>query len=282
MQSPESAATPEAPTPDDILFGRVMEAIRTRGWQDKVVYGGPLAIKDIHRLGPSIFDDDALQTFHEAMDHKNPFHVKQAAYDVMVVTQDQWLKSPKLQQRLRDLDLLKQLHRVVVEIARPDYQQSFLTMMEVLSEDVNWHPYLREHMELWVPFRYEGAPQILHIIGKVGGLTLATPGDRGSPPIDDLLQRLMVKEWAAVPGRPLGGLTADRLKPLVKVTEGLKEVVFDDSCRSTVIATVEQVIPGLERRIYDGYEGPGKDVRDIIRDLLENLRLPFTRRSHHD
>ena len=251
-----------------------MEAIRTRGWQDKVVYGGPLAIKDIHRLGPSIFDDDALQTFHEAMDHKNPFHVKQAAYDVMVVTQDQWLKSPKLQQRLRDLDLLKQLHRVVVEIARPDYQQSFLTMMEVLSEDVNWHPYLREHMDLWVPFRYEGGPQILHIIGKVGGLTFATPGDRGSSSIDEVLQKLVVEEWAAVPGRPVGDLTADRLRQLADVTGGFKELAFSDNCRKAVLATVEQVLPGLEPRREGGYPGPGDDVQDIINDLLKILRVP--------
>ena len=281
-QSLEKTATSEAPTSDDTLFRKVMEAIQTCSWQDEIVYGGLLAIRDVRQLGPSLFDDEILQTFHEATDDSKHLRVRQAAYDAVLVTQAQWLTSENLRQKLQDLGFFDHLHKVVVEIARSDYQRSFLTMMEVLSEDVNWHQYLREHMELWVPFRYEGAPQILHIIGKVGGLTLATPGDRGSPPIDDLLQRLMVKEWAAVPGRPLGGLTADRLKPLVKVTEGLKEVVFDDSCRSTVIATVEQVIPGLERRIYDGYEGPGKDVRDIIRDLLENLRLPFTRRSHHD
>ena len=264
----------EAPNSDDTLFRKVMEAIKTRDWQDEAVYGGLLAIKDIHRLGPSLFDDDALQMFHEAMNHGNPFRVRQAAYDVMLVTRDQWLKSPKLRQGLGDLDFFRQLHRVVVEIARSDYQQSFLLMMEILSEDVYWHPYLRDHMDLWVPFRYDGEPQFLHIISNVGGLTLTTLGDRGSSSIDDILQRLVVDEWAAVPGRQVPDLTADRLKPLADVTGRFKELAFSDSCRKAVLATVEQVLPGLDLRREDDYAGPGDDVRDIINDLVKNLRVP--------
>ena len=264
----------EAPNSDDTLFRKVMEAIKTRDWQDEAVYGGLLAIKDIHRLGPSLFDDDALQMFHEAMNHGNPFRVRQAAYDVMLVTRDQWLKSPELRQGLGDLDFFRQLHRVVVEIARSDYQQSFLLMMEILSEDVCWHQYLRDHMDLWVPFRYDGEPQFLHIISNVGGLTLTTLGGLGSSSIDDILQRLVVDEWAAVPGRQVPDLTADRLKPLADVTGRFKELAFSDSCRKAVLATVEQVLPGLDLRREDDYAGPGDDVRDIINDLVKNLRVP--------
>ena len=154
-------------------------------------------------------------------------------------------------------------------------------MMEVLSEDVYWHPYLREHMELWVPFRYEWEPQILHIIGNVGGLTLAAPGDRGSSSIDDFLPKLVVKEWAAVPGCPVGDLTADRLKPLADVTGGFSELLFSDSWRGEVLATVEQVIPGLNLRRDGGYLGPGTDVGKIVGDLVEKLKSP-SRRSESD
>ena len=283
-QSLGTTATSEAPTPDDILFRKVMETIQTCALQDEAVYGGLLAIKDIHRLGPSLFDDDALQMFHEAMNHGNPFRVRQAAYDVMLVTRDQWLKSPELRQRLGDLGVLRRLHRVVVEIARSDYQQSFLMMMDILSEDVYWHSYLRKDMDIWLPLRHEGLGHVSHIAANVGEMSLAKEGgssyNYSSP--DDLLQKMMVGEWAAVPGRQVHDLTADRLKSLAEVTEGFKEAVFDDSCRRTVIATVEQVIPGLEWRRDDGYEGPGEDVRGIISDLLENLRLPSTPQSPHD
>ena len=270
----ETTATSEAPTSDDTLFRKVMEAIQTCGWQDEIVYGGLLAIRDVRKLGPSLFDDEILQTFHEATDDSKPLRVRQAAYDAVLVTQAQWLTSENLRQKLQDPGFFDHLHKVVVGIARSDYQRSFLTMMEVLSEDVNWHPYLREHMDLWVPFRYEGGPQILHIIGKVGGLTFATPGDRGSSSIDEVLQKLVVEEWAAVPGRPVGDLTADRLRQLADVTGGFKELAFSDSCRKAVLATVEQVLPGLDLRREGGYAGPGDDVQDIINDLLKILRVP--------
>ena len=273
-QSFGTTATSEALTSDDILFRKVMKIIQTRGRQEEVFYGGLLAIRYIRCLGPSLFDDDALQTFHEALDYSNPLRIRQAAYDAMLVTQGRWLKSEHFRQKLEDLDLFSQLHSVVVEIARHDYQRSFLAIMEVSSEDVNWHPYLREHMELWVPLRYEGEPQILHIIGNVGGITVTTPGDRGSTSLDDFLQSLMVEEWAAVPRRLVGDLTADRLEPLADVTRGFKELLFDDSCRRAVLARVEKVLPGLDLRREDSYAGPGDDVRDIINELLKELRVP--------
>ena len=283
-QSLERTATSGAPTPDDALFRKVMKTIQTCGWQDEAVYGGLLAIKDIRRLGLSIFDDDALQTFHKAMDHGNPFRIRQAAYDVMVVTQDQWLRSQKLRQRLGDLGLFRQLHRVVVEIARSDYQLSFLTVMGILSEDMYWHQYLREDMDIWLPLRHEGLGHVFRIVANVGELSLpkgGSPSYSYSSP-DDLLRKLMVGEWAAVPERQVRDLTADRLGPLAEVTERFREVVFDDSYRRAVIAKVDDVLPRLELRRGNGYDGPGKDVRDIINDLLAKLRLPPRRRSTHD
>ena len=69
LQSLERAATSKAPTPDDTLFRTVMKTIQTCSLQDEAVYGGLLAIRDISQLGPSLFDDDTLQTFYEAMNY---------------------------------------------------------------------------------------------------------------------------------------------------------------------------------------------------------------------
>jgi hypothetical protein len=75
-------------------------------------------------------------------------------------------------------------------------------------------------------------------------------------------------EWAGVPGRPATDLTADRLEPLVEVTMQFKELLFTESGRRAVLAAVEQVIPSLERRRDDGYEGPGEDIHGIV-DALQ-------------
>jgi len=38
---------------------------------------------------------------------------------------------------------------------------------------------------------------------------------------------------------------------------------------------VEQVIPGLEKRREDGYEGPGEDIRDMVETLIVALQIPM-------
>jgi hypothetical protein len=41
-------------------------------------------------------------------------------------------------------------------------------MMEILSEDRYWHPYLRGAMDLWLDFRHEGTDQVVQILLRVG------------------------------------------------------------------------------------------------------------------
>ena len=209
--------------------------------------------------------------FHEVLDRGNPLRIRQVAYEAMLVTQDQWLNSRELRQRLEDLDFFRQLHSVVVEIARPDYQRSFLVTMNILSEDVHWHSYLRQNMGIWLSLRNEGPELTLRTIANVGELSPPRWDGHSSHSFDEFLQQVVVDEWAAVPGRQVPDLTADRLKPLAEVTERLTELLFDDSYRRAVITTVEQVLPGLEMRREEGYEGPRDDVRDIINDLLAKL-----------
>ena len=274
--------TLQAPTPDDILFGKIMEYIQDRvkrdeGWQgdEDAVYGGLLAIRDIRRLEHSPFDDNTLQTLNDAMNDGNPPRVRRAVYDVMLFTQDQWLKSERLRQKLEDLDFFRQLHRVV-EMARPNptLSQSFLNTMRILSENVYWRSYVRNAMEIWLPLRHDGPEHIIRIISNVTGLPFAEWGNRSSSSLDNFLQQPLVGEWAAVPGWRVHDLTADRLKPLAEITDGFMELVFDDDHRRVVLAEVEQVIPGLERRHDSDYEGPGQDVCDIVNDLVEKLRSP--------
>ena len=286
-QSLERTVTSQAPTPDDTLFSKIMKNIQTcvkrdGSWQDETIYGGLIAIRDIRRLEPSLFDEDTIQTFHEAMNHGNPFRVRQAAYDVMLVTRDQWLTSEGLRQKLEDLGFFRQLHRVVIEIARPDYQRSFLMMLETLSEDAHWHSYLREAMDIWLRLRHEGTAHTLRILSNVG--KLLPPGWDGHsfPSFDEFLQQLVVDEWAAVPGRRVCDLSADRLKPLVEVTERFKELLFNDIYWKAALAAVQRVITDLELRRDSGYEGPGDDVRNMVNDLLAKLQLPTKRRFSYD
>ena len=286
-QSLERTVALQAPTSDDILFSKIMKNIQTcverdGGWQDETIYGGLIAIRDIRRLEPSLFGDSALLTLHNAMNDGNPLRVRQSAYDVILITQDLWLRSGGLRHKLEDLDFFRQLNRVVIEIARPDYQRSFLMMIEILSEDMYWHSYLRVAMDIWLPLRHEGTKHTLRIFSNVGELALPRSGVHSTPSFDEFLQKLVVDEWAAVPGRPAGDLTADRLKPLAEVTEGLNELLFDSSFRKYVLYEVEKVIPGLELRRESGYEGPGDDIRDFIGDLLAKIRLPPRHRLTFD
>ena len=59
------------------------------------------------------------------------------------------------------------------------------------------------------------------------------------------------------------------------VTVQFKELLFSDGDRRAVLAVVEQVIPSLERRRDDGYEGPGDGVRGVVNALLGKLREPM-------
>ena len=273
-------ATTETPTLDHKLFNKIMQNIQTcaekeDGWHDEAIYGGLIVIRDIRRLESSLFDDGALQTLHDAMDDCRPFRVRKAAYDVMLVTRDRWLKSIELRQKLKELDFLRQLHGIVIKIARSDYQLSFLMMMDVLSEDKYWQPYLRNATDIWLPFRHEGPIYALRILSNVGELLLPKRCGSNPPSPDESLEKRMEDEWAAVPARSVPDLAAARLKPLVEVTKQFLEVSFDDNDRKAVLAMVERVIPSLEKRCDDGYTGPGEEVRDIVNGLVEKLRSPL-------
>ena len=261
------------------LFTKILQSVKIHseledGWQDDAVYGGLVAMRDIPQLGSFHPDRDFLGTLSKAMERSKPLRVRKAAYDVILVAQDGWLKSTGLCQTLKDLDFPRQLHGVVIETGGPDRQHSFLVMMETLSRDECWHSYLRRTMDVWLPFRHEGPRQVLHILFHVGGLSLPEYDDSNLSPLDGFLGKLVVDEWARVPGRPLKDLTANHLEPLAEVTKRFREVLFTESKRRAALATVGRVIPSLEKRRDRGYEGPGEDVRSIIHDLLRILRVP--------
>ena len=147
-------------------------------------------------------------------------------------------------------------------------------MVEILSEDRYWHSYLRGAMEIWLPFRHEGPAQVIRILTRVGELKLPQY-DGTNPPLDKFLEQLVEDEWAGVPGRPLMDLTSDRLEPLVEITTQLKDLSFTDVDRKVVLGAVERVIPALERRREEGYEGPGEEVREMVEALVGMLRTPM-------
>ena len=268
------------PTPEYTLFSMISKSVETcgkqeDGWQDDAVYGGLVAIGDIRRLGTCLPEISFLKTLSDAMkksdaaEEEKPFRVREAAYDVVRAAQDGWLTSADLRQTLRELDFPRGLHSVVIETGRISRQDSFLLMMETLSGDVYWHSYLRGAMDIWLSFHKNGSPQVLRILSRVAEI----PFPSNLPP-DKPLVRLIEDEWAAVPGRPVRDLTVGRLEPLVEITKRFKELLFGESDRGALLATVEQVIPSLEKRYDDGYEGPGEDVRRIVGGLAEVLRLP--------
>jgi len=284
---PGETATSDNPTPEYVLFSKISQNIQTRtggqegGWQDEVVYGGLIAVRDIPRLGSCLPEVEFLQTLSKAMgrEESKPFRVRKAAHDVVLVARNGWLKSAELHPTLKNLDFPRKLHSVMIETGRSDHQVSFLKMVEILSEERYWHPYLREAMDIWLPFHRAGRDQVLHILTNVGELLLPRY-DGSNPPFDSFIGNLVADEWAGLPGRLLKDLTASRLEPLAEVTRRFKELLFTEIDRRAVLAVVEQVIPSLERRRDDGYDGPGEDIRGIVDDLRENLRTPMRRSTY--
>ena len=292
-QSPGGIESPVTPNQEHPLFVKISQNVQSRserqgGWQDDAVYGGLVAMRDIPQLGLYLPDSNFLETLSKAMrkgekgegsekgekcEENKPFHVRKAVYDVILAARVGWLKSPELRQKLEELDFPRQLHCIVLETGRSDYQRSFLVMMEILSEDGYWHSYLRRSMDIWLPLRHEGPDHVLRIFSRVSDIPLPDY-DGSNPPLDNFLEKLVEVEWAGVPGRPTTDLAPDRLEPLVEVTARSRELLFSDIGRRAVLAVVEQVIPALERRRDDGYEGPGVDMYGIVDTLQGVLRTP--------
>jgi len=277
-QTPGGPIPPETTTPEYTLFIKILRNVqacskREGGWQDEAVYGGLIAMGDIPRLGSYLPDSDDIEMLRQAIERGQPFRVRKAVYDAILAARDGWLRSPELRQTLKDLDFPRQLYNVATEIVRPDYQRSFINMMETLSEDKCWHSYLRGAMEIWLPLRHEVPHQVLRIISRIGKLPLPEYDvDGPNPPhLDILLKELVEAEWAEVPGRPVTDLTPDRLEPLAEITKQFRRLVFPETHRRAVLDVVERVIPAFENRRDNG---PGEDVRRIINDLLEELRQP--------
>ena len=283
---PEGVVKWGDPTPEYALLDKVLRIVDICGaqddWEDDAVYGGLIAIKDLP--GPELGDpkEEFIRTLAKAMEKREtegeefkkdkPFRVKKAAYDVVLSLRDRWLRSADLRQTFEAVDFPRKLHSVIAETFRSDYQRSFLEMIEILSEDRYWHPYLRKAMDIWLPLHRDGPDHALRTLRSVG--ELLPGGDRSNK--KKSLEKVVEEEWEAVPGRSdLNNLTADRLGPLAEVTEQFKRLsVFSESGREAVLAAVEQVVPCLERRRDEGYGGPDDELRMIIEDLLRVLREP--------
>ena len=283
-QHPMAVMSPGTITPECTLFIKISQNVQAcskedGGWKDDAVYGGLIAMRGIPQLGFCLPDSDSLGLLYNAMEKSQPFRVRKAAYDVMLVAREGWLRSPNLRPSLEDPDFPRQLHKIPIETGRSDDQHSFLMMMEILSEDSYWRSYLRGAMDIWLPFRQEGPAQVIRILTRVSELPIPEY-DGSNPPLDKLLEQLVEDAWAGVPGRSVMDLTADRLEPLVEVTTQLKELLFSEIDRKAVLGAVERVIPALERRRDDGYEGPGEDFHNIVEALIGMLQapVPFTGR----
>ena len=276
----------ETPVATHTFFKKIISNLRTctqteGGWQDEAVFGGLIAIKDIPGLETCHPSLGSLQILSEAMENKErkPFRVRKAAYDVMLAARDGWFKSADLRKTLEDLDIPRKLHSVVIETGRTDDQHSFLEMMEILAENREWHSYLRKAMDIWLPLHHEGPGYVQRILIAIGELIV--PGSEGlKPPHDKPLEKLVEEEWAGVPGRLVQDLTADRLNSLAEATAQFKrQLPADrDSDRRVILSVVEKVVPSLEKR----NDIPKEDIRKIIDELIEVLRLPTAQsRSGH-
>ena len=278
-RSPRGTVGPENPTPEYTLLDLILRNVKTcgaqkDGWQDDAVYGGLIAVRDIPGLRFCRPKAEFLETLSKAMEKETegdrPLRVRKAAYAIILAVRDTWLKSVELRPVLEELDIPRKLHSVIIEAGRSDHQRSFLEMMEILSEDRYWHPYLRQAMDIWLPLHHEGPVYALRILTRVGELLL--PGRDGYN-TDKSLEKVLEDEWAAVPGRLPMDLTPDMLEPLAEVTRQFTKLSFTESGRRAVLAVVEQVIPRLEQRRDGNYSGPENDIRHIIDTLLEVLRV---------
>ena len=261
--------------PEGAIFDAISRAIVTcnkqwEWWNDEAMYGGLAAMRNIRRLGSRVPDVTFLRTLSCAMETREGecnFGVRKAAFDVIFVARDGWLTSDRLREALQKFDIPRRLHGVTLDIPDSDYQCGFLDMMEILSKDRKWHPYLREAMDIWLPLRSEGWKQIVAIFARVAEIP--------SPEIRVFSRRSLVvlveKEWVRVSRSRGGNLTADLLIPLVEVTKKLKELWFDEKDRKAVLTVVEQVIPSLEE---GNNEGPKEDIRCIVGDLVKVLQVP--------
>jgi len=207
-----------------------------------------------------------------------PFRVRRAAYDAMLAARVSWLKSADLRKTLEDLDIPRKLHSVVIKIDRSVHKRLFLEMMEILSEDEHWLPYLRKAMDIWLPLHHEGPERALRIFINVGKLLL--PGHS----VDKSLEEVLEDEWAAVPGRDLEELTVGLLGPLAEITEQFKkQLFFTEYDRGAVLAKVRGVIPSLGSHVGHPYADRVKEVRHIIDNLViileEPIAQPIGRRS---
>ena len=283
---PGRIVTSENPTPEYALLGRVLQIIdicsaREDGWEDEAVYGGLITIKNLPGVGLCDPKEEFIRTLSNAMEKREtegevkevkPFHIRKAAYEVILAVRDRWLRSADLRPTLEAVDFPRKLHSVAIETSRYDYRRSFLKMMEILSEDRYWYSYLRKAMDIWLPSHHEGQACVLGILCRVGEFFL--PGsdgyNTGKP-----LEKVVEEEWQSVPGRYPKDLTADLMGPLAEVTGQFKRLsIFSESDRRAVLAAVEQVVPSLERRRDKDYGGPGDEFRMIIEDLLRVLREP--------
>jgi len=191
-QRPPRGATPL----EYIIFSKILKKVQAcidgeASWQDEAVYGGLIAIRDISRLGSFLPGDEFLQRLSGAMkkEKDKPFRIRKAAYDIVLVARDRWLKSTVLCPTLEDLDFPRQLHSVVIETGRSVHQVSFLKMVEILSEDRYWHRYLREVMDIWLPFHHEGRDQVLRILTTVGELLPSEHDGPDRPSFDKPLEK---------------------------------------------------------------------------------------------
>lgn len=276
--SPGGTVVSATPTLEYATLSKISKNVKTcsdqeGGWQDDLVLGGLIAVRDIPRLGSCPPEDSFLRTLARAMEKDKPFPVRKAAYAIVEAAQDGWLNSAGLHQTLEGLDFPRKLHGVVVEIGRHEHQLSFLKMMEILSENERWHPYLRRIMDIWLPLRNEGPHQTIRILVKISRIQ-PLGGNSHDLPLDNAMVKIVGDEWTRVPGRPTRDLSIEQLKPLAEVTTQLKTLLFTEGDRQAVLTRVEQVVPSLEKRSDGGYNGPCKEVREMFNNLIDVLQVP--------
>ena len=160
---PGGIVTWENQTPEYALLKQVLRIVDNysaledgweNGWEDDAVYGGLIALKDIPGLWLCDPQPEFIRTLSKAMEKQEtegetkPPRVREAAYDVVFAVRDRWLRSADLHPTLEAVDFPRKLHSVAIESPRSDHQRSFLKMIEILSKDGRWHPYLRKAMDI--------------------------------------------------------------------------------------------------------------------------------------